>query len=330
MSIDASPVTIILGKKYTVLDTYEYITLADSFLKNKIGTAHGEGKLYVGNQSESLFSFFSDFNLRCFFLKSDFVSYLKDAKDEFLFPQQEYQNKERMPKNYPALLEEAEIAGQEVLSFSIFRVDVKPPRVYIKSESEWFMFMRNIGLPNISYLSVMKIQAMGEEELLYFRMFLDYKSDLVKYVLPAEQKEAERIAEDTHMSEKRRTALIEARVGQGAYRKKLLEECLYCPFTKVNDERLLVASHLKPWVDSTSKEKLDHKNGIVCTPTFDRLIDRGFITIQDDRTLLVSPWISPLNQKRLGIHNGKLIESFPLDSARKKYLAYHREHIFKA
>ena len=33
----------------------------------------------------------------------------------------------------------------------------------------------------------------------------------------------------------------------------------YCPFTMINDERLLRASHIKPWVVSNDKEKLDPK-----------------------------------------------------------------------
>ena len=97
----------------------------------------------------------------------------------------------------------------------------------------------------------------------------------------------------------------------------------------VSDERLLVASHIKPWYASDDKEKVDPKNGFLFTPTFDRLFDRGFITFEDDKTLVVSPWISPMNQKRLGIYTGKVIDALPLDEKRKEYLEFHREYIFK-
>lgn len=33
------------------------------------------------------------------------------------------------------------------------------------------------------------------------------------------------------------------------------------------------------------------------TPTYDRLFDRWFISFEDDKTMIVSPWISPMNQK---------------------------------
>ena len=97
----------------------------------------------------------------------------------------------------------------------------------------------------------------------------------------------------------------------------------------VNDERLLVASHIKPWVKADDKEKIDPKNGFMLTPTYDRLFDRGFITFMSDRTLVVSPWISPMNQKRLGIYSGKMIERLPMDEKREAYLKYHREFVFK-
>ena len=111
-------------------------------------------------------------------------------------------------------------------------------------------------------------------------------------------------------------------------REKLLDECPYCPITMVNDERLLIASHIKPWAKSTNFEKTDPKNGFMLTPTYDKLFDRGFISFENDGTMLVSPWISPMNQKRLDIFNGKKIRMLPTEG-REAYLYYHRELVFK-
>lgn len=166
--------------------------------------------------------------------------------------------------------------------------------------------------------------------MLYMKIFIDYNPEVSKYVLPKEKAEEQRIIEDEAISKTMRLALIQSRVGQGDYRTRLLQESSVCPFTFVNDERLLVASHLKPWAQSTDEEKLDPKNGIICTPTYDKLIDRGFITISDDKKLIVSPWLSQMNQKRLGIYTGKIIRTLILDSDRKKYMAFHREKIFKS
>ena len=68
------------GKVFSIVDAIEYITLADSFVKdNKIGNGHGEAKLYVGNTSPSnrIENFFDSFdNVNCFFLKKDLMTFL--------------------------------------------------------------------------------------------------------------------------------------------------------------------------------------------------------------------------------------------------------------
>ena len=320
---------IIDGNYFVVIDTLEYITLADSFVKNKIGTGHGEAKLYVGNESKRINQFFEGYSCNCFFRKTDFVEFLEDAASEYLFPQQNYVNKADLPVKYKSLKQLINQYNQEILPFSIYRVNVEPPRVYVNSNSSYYDFMRTIGLPNISYLSILKLKNQRNEVCFYFKMFIDYKSDPMSYVMKDEKEQESRILNDTTLSPRTREALIHARIGQGDYRKRLLEECSLCPFTLVDDERLLIASHIKPWVFSNDQEKMDVKNGFVLTPTFDRLFDRGFISFEDDKTLVVSPWLSPMNQKRLGIYTGKLIEKLPLDNKRSKYLEFHRNYIFK-
>ena len=120
-----------------------------------------------------------------------------------------------------------------------------------------------------------------------------------------------------------------ARIGQGLYRDKLLEECPFCPVTLINDERLLIASHIKPWAVSNSKEKTDPKNGYMLSPLYDKLFDRGFITFTEDRRVKISNWLSPQNQKRIGIKENQFFQLLPMDDARKAYLEYHRNFVFK-
>ena len=321
----------ILSKKYEIVDTLEYITLADSFVKNKIGKGHGEAKLYVGNENEKTYNFFGNIhNLNCFFLKKDFRNFIRDAEEEYLNPQQDYVKKDEMPSRLNKLKEKLEsISNKEILNFLINRVNVAPPRVYINSESTFYDFMREVALPNISYLSVLKLKDKKEKIYYYFKIFIDYRPDIVGYKTSEEMKQEKHIKE-LSISDKQKEKLLNSRDGQGIYREKLLEECQFCPFTLVNDERLLIASHIKPWVKSNDKEKVDPKNGFIFTPTYDKLFDRGFITFESDKTLRVSPWLSPMNQKRLGIYTGMLIEKLNLDDRREEYLKYHRENIFKS
>ena len=318
------------GKEYEILDTLESATLADSFLKeNKIGKGHGEAKLYVGNVGEKIDTFFDDFDINCFFYKRDFKTYLEDAKQEYYEPQQQYVRISDMGERYIKYCKEIDELKDEILEFNIYRADVEPPRVYINARSKYWTIMRKIGLPNISYVSIMKLKDEDGNIWYYFKMFVDYKSGVVEYQTAEEKNQEKEIEENKEIKEEKKQEIIKARVGQGKYRQKLLEECPYCPFTLVTDERLLIASHIKPWSKANNKEKTDPKNGIMLTPTYDRLFDRGFISFDDNKRLMVSPWISPLNQRRLGIFNGKVIDKLPLDNKRKKYLKYHRENIFK-
>ena len=328
----------ILGEECEIIDTLEYITLADSFVKNKIGWGHGEAKLYVGNENERTFSFFGDMkNLDCFFIKKDLKQFLEDAEDEFLNPQQNYIKKDELPLKFAKLIRKLEYEfNDDILLFKITRVDVAPPRVYMNCNNinvdyyKYYDFMRDVALPNISYLSILKIKDCKGDIFYYFRIFIDYRTDITGYKTSEEERQEEEIIEDEMISKKEKERLIKARVGQGAYREKLLEECPFCPFTLVNDERLLIASHIKPWVKSDDKEKIDPKNGFMFTPTYDKLFDRGFITFADDKSLIVSPWLSPMNQRRLSIYTGKLIDKLNLDEKRKEYLKYHRENRFKS
>lgn len=322
------------GKVFSVVDAIEYITLADSFVKdNKIGNGHGEAKLYVGNTSSNnrIENFFNSFeNVNCFLLKKDLMAFLMDSRMEYYNPQQEYNKKETMVDRFIIMHNEIKSFENGFLNFKIQRSNVAPPRIYVNSDSKYYEFMRRIGLPNISYLSILKLKDINNNILFYFRIFIDYSPNIVGYVMPEEREQEKRINESKNISDCAKKIIINARVGQGEYRNKLLLECPFCPFTMVNDERLLIASHIKPWARSDNEEKIDPKNGFMLTPTYDRLFDQGFVTFDDDKKLIVSPWISPMNQKRLGIQTGMSIPYLPLDEKRKEYLKYHRENIYKA
>ena len=318
----------IAGETFTILDSLNNITLADSFVKNKIGSGHGEAKLYVGNVGQRYNEFFDNLDREFFFVKEDFDKYLLDAKDEYMNPQQEYVKKKDMPLIHANLLTRLRSYHNGFMRFGVRRVDVLPPRVYLNSQSEYYDLMRAVGIPNISYLSIMKVRSQNGKIYYYCRIFIDYKSDIVKYESPLEIQEEEKI-QHSNLSESKKKNIIEARQGQGEYRRKLIEDCQFCPFTLVNDERLLIASHIKPWVKSTDTEKIDFKNGFALTPTYDRLFDQGYITFTSEKEVTVSPWISPMNQKRLNIYDGMKLPKLQLDEDREKYLEYHREFVYK-
>ncbi len=120
-----------------------------------------------------------------------------------------------------------------------------------------------------------------------------------------------------------------ARYGQGKYREQLLEQCRFCPFTMISDERLLIASHIKPWADASKTEKIDPYNGYMLSPLYDKLFDKGFITFTDKRHVILSEFISPYTWKQIGLKNDSFISSLPMDDKRVEYLRFHHQPVFK-
>lgn len=108
----------------------------------------------------------------------------------------------------------------------------------------------------------------------------------------------------------------------------LLALCPFCPLTLVSDDRLLIASHIKPWSKSDNREKIDPFNGFMFTPTIDRLFDRGFLSFTDDKRTILSPFLSKMTYSKLGVSDNKKILHLPIEG-REKYLEYHREIILR-
>ena len=118
------------------------------------------------------------------------------------------------------------------------------------------------------------------------------------------------------------------RIGQNKFREILLAKLENkCLITGINDRRLLIASHIKPWAMSTDNERLDVNNGLILSPVFDRLFDEGLITFSMEKELIISTSLSRANAKKIGIINRQKVIRLPV-LGREKYLEYHNEKVF--
>lgn len=126
-----------------------------------------------------------------------------------------------------------------------------------------------------------------------------------------------------------REAVVQARIGQGPYRRGL--EQLWsasCSVTGVKHASLLRASHAKPWRDSDNIERLDPNNGLLLIATLDAAFDSGLISFQDNGRILLSPQITKEDALASGIHNDLALSSEP-SVEQQAYLQHHRDHIFR-
>ena len=121
-------------------------------------------------------------------------------------------------------------------------------------------------------------------------------------------------------------AVVKIRILQNKYRKDLLQCLKFCPITGISDERLLVASHIKPWRWSSDEEKLDVNNGFVFSPLYDKLFDIGLITFTDKKEMILSSTLSESTIKKLNLKH-EIYDDLPV-KGREKYLLFHNEKVF--
>ena len=121
-----------------------------------------------------------------------------------------------------------------------------------------------------------------------------------------------------------RIGLVTSRVGQGAYRKSIIHRWKYqCAVTKFDDTRMLIASHIVPWKDSTDKERLDVDNGILLSPAYDALFDRHLITFDEKGKIVLSSQILKESFLKIGVTGSEKLDR--IHNGVKGYLSIHQD-----
>ena len=142
--------------------------------------------------------------------------------------------------------------------------------------------------------------------------------------------------------ETERILMAAARVGQHVFAANVLancgNRCVFCGFSPASfgGKRLLLAGHIKPWKDSSSRERLDPRNGLAACAAHDAAFDTGMITVNGGlrihfaRPLTEAVMTDPLTRQYYGqppVRETLLLPAGALPPARK-YLDWHREKIF--
>ncbi len=165
----------------------------------------------------------------------------------------------------------------------------------------------------VHYLSA--LQALLKNRYAY------YKDDSLAIV-----EEIERELALSGLQGESRDAVIKLRVNQGVFRDQLLQRYSRCCLCGVSNEKLLIASHIKPWIASDPDEKLDIDNGFLMCPNHDKLFDQGLITFSDDGEIILSVDLSKTDRVFMNVREDMKIE---LTEKNVAYLQYHRRHIFR-
>lgn len=130
-----------------------------------------------------------------------------------------------------------------------------------------------------------------------------------------------------------REAVTTVRVNQQYFRNTLIEN--YggrCCITGLRESELLVASHIKPWSESTPDERLAPDNGLLLNGLHDRAFDKGLITLDKDLRVVVShrvPKDGDAEAALLWSYEGREIVRPSIYAPRREFVEYHNDVIFQ-
>lgn len=120
-----------------------------------------------------------------------------------------------------------------------------------------------------------------------------------------------------------RNKQVTTRVGQGAYRKRIIHRWEYkCAVTGFDKLDILIASHIVPWAEATDMERLDIHNGVLLSPTYDALFDRSLISFENNGHIILSDAIDYKAYKKIGVSGTERIAN--LSRYNIEYLERHR------
>lgn len=215
------------------------------------------------------------------------------------------------------LSEIGKLSKEEIIALMLVDIE-KHKESFINYDElqEYVLIAKNIGFIERKYNQVGYLyNILGKlDDLVFVRDDLYFKQD-------AEQK----FGKDSKTILKGRDPYLHR-----LYKNQLIEESneiygnQFCFLEKLSYP-VLIASHIKPFIESDDIESYDPNNGLLLSRTIDSLFDLKYISFTDEGEIIFS--------KRLSVDVKEFwkdyrIDNIVLNEKRKNYLSYHRD-IFK-
>lgn len=131
------------------------------------------------------------------------------------------------------------------------------------------------------------------------------------------------VKKDTSLTITEKNIIILSRVGQGKYRKELINYWQSSSINKYTRFDLLIASHIKPWKNCINSERTDLYNGLLLPPNYDKLFDRGYISFDKKGKIEFSKFLNEDDKIFFGLKKGICL--LKIEEKHKTYLEYHKD-----
>jgi len=153
-----------------------------------------------------------------------------------------------------------------------------------------------------------------------------------KFGGPYEMEKADKETLEAPRGPSEREVIRKSRIHQSLFRDAILSSYeLTCCITGLRISDVLVASHIVP--GSVSEPlRTDPRNGLCLSATFDRLFDRGLLTISEDFKVIISESLQAANDKQIATlicsyHGAPMIRPHRF-LPEQAHLDWHRSNVF--
>ena len=157
--------------------------------------------------------------------------------------------------------------------------------------------------------------------------FLDFiNSDYHKRIADSIITEIKAVENDNTIKMTEKDSIVKSRIGQGIFRKGLIEYWHGCAISQCPLTWMLIASHIKPWREADNQERLDAYNGLLLLPNYDKLFDLGYISFNSKGKIMYSRLLDKFDRETIGLTNN--LHLVKLEEQHLKYLKYHNDNCF--
>lgn len=151
-------------------------------------------------------------------------------------------------------------------------------------------------------------------------------SDYHKRIADSIITEIKAVENDNTIKMTEKDSIVKSRIGQGIFRKGLIEYWHGCAISQCPLTWMLIASHIKPWRDADNQERLDPYNGLLLLLNYDKLFDLGYISFNSKGKIMYSRLLDKFDRETIGLTNN--LHLVKLEEQHLKYLKYHNDNCF--